>query len=228
MIGSAVTKSGQQKERWAIACDFDGTAVTEDVGDAVSIHFAGREHWQAAEDRYRTGELTFRALLSAMFAPVTASRDEVAAFARARAVLRPGLERLLAFCREEEFPFVLCSAGLDVYILPVLERLPPALRTHLGLRCNLAHCSPAGLTVEFLDDGGGCGRCGFCKGTVVDELKARGYRVAMCGDGSADRCAAKKADLVFARGRLPRYCEELGIPYTRFETFDDVLSALKA
>jgi 2-hydroxy-3-keto-5-methylthiopentenyl-1-phosphate phosphatase len=43
------------------------------------------------------------------------------------------------------------------------------------------------------------------------------------GDGSADRCAAERADLVFARGRLPGYCDELGIPYTRFETFDEVI-----
>jgi 2-hydroxy-3-keto-5-methylthiopentenyl-1-phosphate phosphatase len=215
----------QATERWAVACDFDGTAVTEDVGDAVSIHFAGRAHWQAAEDRYRARATSFRALLLDLFAPITASREEVAAFARERAVLRPGLERFLAFCRERSYPFVLCSAGLDVYIEPVLERLPPELAAHLALRCNRARFTPRGLEVLFHDDGGGCGNCGFCKGTVVDELKKQGYRVAMCGDGSADRCAAKKADLVFARGRLPRYCEELGLDYTRFETFDDVLAA---
>jgi 2-hydroxy-3-keto-5-methylthiopentenyl-1-phosphate phosphatase len=79
--------------------------------------------------------------------------------------------------------------------------------------------------VTFHPIRGGCGRCGFCKGAVVDELHEHGYRVAMCGDGSADRCAAERADVVFARGRLPRYCDELGVPYLRFETFDDVISA---
>jgi 2-hydroxy-3-keto-5-methylthiopentenyl-1-phosphate phosphatase len=220
---------GEQRgdDRWAVVCDFDGTAVTDDVGDLVAIHFGGYENWRAAEDRYQAGELTFGALLSAIFAPITASPAEIAAWAARRAAFRPGLERLVARCREAGQPFVICSAGLDVYIEAVLDKLPPELRGHVQLRANRALCSPAGLTVEFHGNGaaGGCGRCGFCKRTVVDELRAAGYRVVMCGDGSADRCAAERADLVFARGRLPRYCDEIGLRYTSFETFDDVLAA---
>jgi len=204
-------------------CDFDGTAVTEDIGDQVSIHFAGHAAWRAAEDRYRAGETTFAELLQAIFAPITASADEIAGWARRRAVLRTGFERFVARCREAGIPFLLVSAGLDVYIHAVLERLPRELHAHVEVRSNRALCSPDGLTVEFHGQGGGCGRCGFCKGTVVDELRARGHRVAMCGDGTADRCAAEKADLVFARGRLPHYCDELGVRYTPFEDFDEIL-----
>jgi 2-hydroxy-3-keto-5-methylthiopentenyl-1-phosphate phosphatase len=210
---------------WAVVCDFDGTFVTEDIGDRVSTHFASPDQWQEAEDRYHRRELTFGQLIQAIFAPITATREEIAAFARARADLRPGLERFLDDCRARGRPFVLCSAGLDVYIEPVLERLQPALREHLQLRCNRATCSPEGMAVAFHPTRGGCPRCGFCKGGVVEELQERGFKVVMCGDGSADRCAAERADLVFARGRLPHYCDELGVRYQRFETFDDVLAA---
>lgn len=210
---------------WAVVCDFDGTAVTEDLGDAVSIHFGGYRAWREAEDRYRDGQLAFGELLESIFSPVTATREEIARFARERAVLRPGLERFVAACRAEGRPFVLCSSGLDVYIEAVLERLAPDLRAHVEVRANHAACSPEGMRVRFHGDGGGCGRCGFCKGTVVEELRARGHRVAVCGDGTADRCAARQADLVFARGRLPRYCDEMGVPWTPFETFDEVLAA---
>jgi 2-hydroxy-3-keto-5-methylthiopentenyl-1-phosphate phosphatase len=208
-----------------VVCDFDGTAVTHDLGDAVSIHFAGYDAWRTAEDRYRAGELSFGELLQAIFAPITASREEIAAFARARAVLRPGLERFVAACRAADRPFVVCSAGLDVYIDAVLERLSPELRRHVDVRANRARCSPAGMELVFHGDGGGCGRCGFCKGTVVEELRQAGYRVVVCGDGTADRCAAERADLVFARRRLVDHCRELGVPYLPFETFDDVLAA---
>jgi 2-hydroxy-3-keto-5-methylthiopentenyl-1-phosphate phosphatase len=211
---------------WAVVCDFDGTAVTEDIGDRVAIRFAGHDVWRAAEDRFRAGEITFARLLEAIFGPVTATREEIAAFAREAAVLRPGLERLVAACRDAGRPFLLVSAGLDVYIEAVLERLPADLRAHVEVRANAATCSPAGLAITFHGAGGGCGRCGFCKGTVVDELHARGYRVAMCGDGTADRCAAERADVVFARGSLVRYCEQDGIPHTAFETFDEVVRAL--
>jgi 2-hydroxy-3-keto-5-methylthiopentenyl-1-phosphate phosphatase len=207
-------------------CDFDGTAITEDLGDQVAIRFAGYDWWRDAEDRYKAGEFPFSTLLARIFAPVRASREEIAAFARARAVLRPGFERLVAECRERQRPFVICSAGLDVYIEAVLERLAAPLRHHLEVRSNRAACSPEGLRVTFHGEGGGCGRCGFCKGTVVDDLRGRGYRVAVCGDGTADRCAAQRADLVFARGRLPRYCDEMGVPWRPFETFDEVAAHL--
>jgi 2-hydroxy-3-keto-5-methylthiopentenyl-1-phosphate phosphatase len=211
---------------WAVVCDFDGTATTEDIGDRVAIHFAGYEAWRRAEDRFKAGELSFAELIEAIFARVTASRDEIARFAREIAVLRPGLERFVAACRDARRPFLLVSAGLDVYIEAVLERLAPEVRAHVELRTNRATPSPAGLTVAFHGAGGGCGRCGFCKGTVVDELHARGHGVVVCGDGIADRCSAVRADLVFARGRLVGYCEEEGIRHTRFETFDEVLAAM--
>jgi 2-hydroxy-3-keto-5-methylthiopentenyl-1-phosphate phosphatase len=212
-------------ERWAVVCDFDGTAVTEDLGDAVSIHFAGHRAWREAEDRYAAGELDFGQLLRAIFAPITATREEIAAFARSRAVLRPGLERFVEACRAAGRPFVICSAGLDLYIEAVLERLDPALRGHVELRANRGVPSPDGLHVAFHGTGGGCGRCGFCKGTVVEELRGRGYRVAVCGDGTADRCAAERADLVFARRRLVDDCRALGRDFVPFETFHDVLAA---
>lgn len=208
--------------RWAVVCDFDGTAVTEDLGDQVSIHFAGHGVWRAAEDRYRAGELTFGELIRAIFAPITAPAHEIAAWARARAVLRPGFEAFVRRSRDAGVPFLLVSAGLDVYIHAVLERLPPELHAHVEVRSNRARCSSAGLAVDFHRADGGCGRCGFCKGTVVEELRARGHRVVVLGDGTADRCAAARADLVYARGHLPRYCDELGIPYRRFESFDEV------
>ncbi len=211
---------------WAIVCDFDGTAVTEDIGDRVSQHFAGYDVWRRAEDEYRAGAYRFDELLRRIFAPITASRDEIAAFARERAVLRAGFERLVSACRDARRPFLLCSAGLDVYIEPVLERLPPDLRAHVELRSNRATCTPGGLRVDFHgtdapDDG--CGSCGFCKGTVVRELRATGHKVLVCGDGTADRCAADAADFVFATGRLVAYCGARGIPHRPFETFDEVI-----
>ncbi len=213
---------------WAILCDFDGTAITEDLGDKVSQGFAGYHVWRRAEDEYKAGAYRFGELIKRIFAPITASRDEIAAFARAEAVLRPGFERLVAACRAAGRPFVLCSAGLDVYIEPVLERLPPNLRAHIRLRANRATCSPQGLTVDFHADDDvpddGCGNCGFCKGPVVRGLQAEGHKVVVCGDGTADRCAAEAADFVFATGRLVGYCRQMGIAHSPFETFDEVMA----
>jgi 2-hydroxy-3-keto-5-methylthiopentenyl-1-phosphate phosphatase len=210
---------------WAIVCDFDGTMLTEDLGDRVALRFAGERVYQQAEDAYRAGAFPFSALLSRIFGPITATREEIAAFARRTAVLRPGFERFLGACRDAERPFLLVSAGLDAYIEPVLERLPAPLRHHLEVRSNRATCSPDGLRIAF--HGTDCGFCGFCKGHVVQELQAAGHKVVVLGDGSGDRHAAEAADFVFARrgSSLVRYCGEKRIPHVVFETFDEVMGA---
>jgi 2-hydroxy-3-keto-5-methylthiopentenyl-1-phosphate phosphatase len=208
---------------WAIVCDFDGTALTEDLGDRVAWHFAGEAAYRAAEDAYRAGACDFGELLRRVFAPITATRDEIARFARRTAVLRPGFERFLAACREGGRPFLVVSSGLDAYIEPVLDGLDPALRAHLELRANRAVPGTGGLEVEFR--GEDCGFCGFCKGHVVRELQALGHRVLLCGDGAGDRHAADAADHVFARkgSSLVRYCRERGITHDVFDTFDEVM-----
>jgi 2-hydroxy-3-keto-5-methylthiopentenyl-1-phosphate phosphatase len=213
---------------WAIVCDFDGTALTEDLGDRVALHFAGEENYRLAEDAYRAGGVAFGALLSRIFAPMTAARAEIAAFARAHGVFRPGFERFLAACRDGGRPFLLVSSGLDAYIEPVLERLPAELRGHLELRANRARTSAAGTVIEF--HGADCGFCGFCKGEVVRELQGRGHKVLVCGDGSGDRHAAEAADAVFARhgSSLARWCAQRGIRHEAFETFDEVMARFPA
>jgi len=215
---------------WAVVCDFDGTALTEDLGDKVSQHFAGYQAWRLAEDEYRTGAFSFGTLLRRIFEPITASREEIAAFARHSAVLRPGFDRLVAACRSAGRPFLLCSAGLDVYIEPVLELLPATLRSHVEVRANRASCSPQGMAISFhpapAEDG--CGNCGFCKGAVVRELRAVGHKVLVCGDGTTDRCAADAADFVFATRRLVGYCRSQGIAHRPFETFHDVIEHFPA
>jgi 2-hydroxy-3-keto-5-methylthiopentenyl-1-phosphate phosphatase len=213
---------------WAIVCDFDGTALTEDLGDHVAFRFAGEDHYRAAEDAYRSGAYPFGALLARIFAPITAPRDEIAAFARANAVWRPGFERFLAACREGGRPFLIVSAGLDAYIEPVVAGLPPHLAAHVEVRANRALISSAGTEVAF--HGEDCGFCGFCKGNVVRELQAAGHKVLLCGDGTGDRHAADAADAVFARrgSSLVRYCAERGIRHEVFETFDEVIARFPA
>jgi 2-hydroxy-3-keto-5-methylthiopentenyl-1-phosphate phosphatase len=213
---------------WAILCDFDGTALSFDLGDQVALHFAGEASYEAAEARYRAGELPFGALLQAIFAPIRASRDEIAAFAVAKAEWRPGFLQFLSACAEARRPFLIVSAGLDAYVEPVVAGLPAPLRGHVQVRANRAACSPAGMTVAF--HGPDCGFCGACKGLVVEELQRAGHKVLVLGDGSGDRCAARAADFVFARAgsSLVRWCAEQAVPHRTFTTFHEVMEAFPA
>jgi 2-hydroxy-3-keto-5-methylthiopentenyl-1-phosphate phosphatase len=209
---------------WAIVCDFDGTALTEDLGDQIAQRYASEEAWTLAEDRFRAGLVTFGGLLEEIFSAVRVERHELEAFARARAAWRPGFERFLAACRDAGVPFLLVSSGLDVYIEPVLAKLAPTLRAHLELRANRAVLTPEGARLSFF--GEDCGFCGACKGHVVRELQGRGHKVVVLGDGSGDRHAADAADHVFARAgsSLAHACARDGLAHDVFATFDEVMA----
>jgi 2-hydroxy-3-keto-5-methylthiopentenyl-1-phosphate phosphatase len=212
--------------REAIVCDFDGTATVEDLGDVISKHFAGYDVWREAQNRYKAGEFPFDTLLRRIFEPIRVEREELAAFAREKAVLREGFVRFVEACRATGRMFVLCSAGLDLYIHPVLERLPPELRRYVQVRANRAVATRDGMQLHFPGEGTGCGHCGSCKGPIVDDLRSAGFRVVVCGDGTTDRCAALRADIVFARGKLVQYCAAQGISHVPFESFEEVIHRL--
>jgi 2-hydroxy-3-keto-5-methylthiopentenyl-1-phosphate phosphatase len=211
---------------WAVVCDFDGTATLEDTADALSIAYIGRERWQRANDRFHASEISFEGLLHEIFGPIAATPVEVRAFARAHARFRPGFERLVVGCREHGIPFLVASGGLDVYIRPALELLPSEVTDGLEIRANHAEYVPGGLALSFpwKDAPGACGACGSCKGAIVKELQAKGYRVVAVGDGNADRCMARVADLVFARGRLLEWCRREGVACEPFEVLDGIVA----
>src|SRR5439155_18111056 len=68
----------------------------------------------------------------------------------------------------------------------------------------------------------GCGACGNCKGARVREARRRGTPVVFVGDGLSDRCGAREADHVVARGALLEWCREAGMPARPFTTFADL------
>ncbi len=210
--------------RLAVVCDFDGTATLDDLADALSIASIGRERWQRANDAFHRGAISFEQLLREIFEPITASVEEIRSFAADRVRFRPGFERLVRVSRGRGLPFVLASGGLDVYIRPALDKLPPALVEGLEIRANHGEPDGRGLTLSFpyRHAPGACGLCGSCKGAIVKELQAAGHRVIAVGDGNADRCMARVADVLFARGRLQTWCHENGIPYEPFDTLDPV------
>lgn len=215
---------------WAVVCDFDGTATVDDIADALSVRFAGFERWERANEAFQEGRISFEKLLREIFEPIVATPEQVRSFTHEVTRFRPGFERLLAHCREAGVPLVLASGGLDIYIRPALEKLPRELTEGLEIRANHAEYGGSGLTLTFpwQDAPGACGTCGSCKGAIVKELQGRGHRVMAVGDGNADRCAARVADLVFARGRLLDWCRRTGVACEPFDSLDVVVERLRA
>ncbi len=60
------------------------------------------------------------------------------------------------------------------------------------------------------------------------ERLSGGRQIAYVGDGWSDRCAAKAADLVFARASLAQHLADEGVAYVPFEDMTDVREGLRS
>jgi 2-hydroxy-3-keto-5-methylthiopentenyl-1-phosphate phosphatase len=209
---------------WAAVVDFDATLVEVDIGDTLSRRFRGVAEWTAADDDHAAGRCTFAQLIERQFGGMQVDRAHLEASARELGRVRAGFAAFATRLLDAGRPVVIASAGLDAYIRPVLDALPGGLGARLELVANAAGWHQGSTTVRFVGPPG-CGRCGTCKGAVVEAVRARGHRVAYVGDGISDRCAARTADLVFARSRLIDICAEEGVACVPFTTFDDVAAA---
>lgn len=193
----------------AYLCDFDGTASPMDVGARLMARFstASRSEMAALEAQWRSGALGHRALTEAECAHLRCHADEATEFVRGFE-LDPDFP---AFAREATARGdVVCvvSEGFDFYIRLLLER---AGLGHLPLSANRLRFEGGRAWPEFPHADRSCGRCGNCKGAEVRGWRARGFRTVMIGDGLSDRCGAREADAVLARGALLEWCRAEGL-----------------
>ncbi len=209
----------------AVFADFDDTLTTKNAAQFLLKRFAP-DALQRFTTEYRSGEITFRQYQELSFNAVEATVSEMQEVAKEEIELRPGLAELLNAIDSAQATFTVASAGLDIYIEPVLQQ-------H-GLTGRNVICG----TASIKDSEGGEFRYDypFTEANAVDPcrgdwatckckaLETAGDAITVfVGDGStSDACVAPKADYVFARDRLLRICRQAGIEATPFEDFSPV------
>ena len=72
-----------------------------------------------------------------------------------------------------------------------------------------------------------CIGCGTCKMLAARRLRDAHGPIAFVGEGQSDRYGALYSDVVFAKDALVQICEQDGVPYRPWDTFDDVRGALE-
>ncbi len=201
-------------------CDFDGTVAQDDVGNRFFRTFTtDAVAWAAIIDEWFAGTLGGREVLARECALVDVDELRLAAFVDAHA-LDPAFAPFVAAVRAAGDEVTIASDGLLLYIRPLLDRHGLA---GVQARSNDARFVAGRLEPSFgTPPGEGCGRCGTCKGAVLAALAPAHARIVFVGDGLSDRCAAPRADVVYARDDLMTYCVAQGIPARPFETFEDV------
>ena len=207
----------------ALLVDFDGTACVQDVSEMLLDTF-GEPGWERFDEAVDRGEMGLREAGAHQVAMLRGSREEMLVFALPRAQLAPSFPTFVAWAEEKDLPLVLASDGFAFYIRPILE---DAGLGHLEVVTNelvfegpappsstrtVTPCAPAAERARCSP------RSGFVSATAP---------VAFVGDGQSDRYGALYSDIVFAKAALVAICELDGVPFRRWETFDDVREDLE-
>ena len=203
--------------RTAYLCDFDGTAAPADVGARLMARFstASTAQQAALEADWRSGALGHRALTEAECAFLRLGADEALEFVRGFE-LDPDFAAFVHQAAARGDQVCVVSEGFEFYIRLLLER---AGLGALPLSSNRMRFADGRAWPEFPNQDRSCGRCGNCKGAEVRAWRARGYRTVMVGDGLSDRCGAREADAVMARGALLEWCRQEGLEVARADDF---------
>jgi 2,3-diketo-5-methylthio-1-phosphopentane phosphatase len=206
---------------FAYLCDFDGTISPHDIGAAIVRRFsAGRDaEREALLAGWFEGGLGHRELTGRECELLTVSEAEALEYARTFR-LDPAFAPFAREALGRGDAVMVVSEGFGFY---VGEHLRAAGFPDLPWAANEARFEPGGrVSAAFPHRDPACDRCGNCKAQHVRRYRGRGFHTVLVGDGLSDRCGARAADTVLARGDLLAWCQRENLPHVPFEQFGDV------
>lgn len=207
-----------------LVMDFDGTMVTEDLGDVICDRLADPS-WRVWDGAWERRELPYDEAFRRAWATLRATPEELGAVVDQVSHPRRGLDAFLAEARRRFDRLVIASGGYDWYIERVLG---DTLALFDEVTCNTLVPTGGGAVVGFPHlERFGCGSCAVCKGLVCE---AQPGTVWFVGDGTSDRCAIGRVERIAAvRGStLAAGCRAAGVPAREFEGFDELLPWIPA
>jgi 2-hydroxy-3-keto-5-methylthiopentenyl-1-phosphate phosphatase len=203
--------------------DFDGTLSTRDTVDAMLERFA-EDSWESVEREWLDGKITAVECMTQQIRMVKADHVTLEGFFRS---IQLDTSFLPFYQHVSHFSKVaIVSDGLD-HAIKVATR--NAALPEIPIYANHLHFVPQGIDISFPRLNADCqAGNGVCKCAVARDLAQESSGpIILVGDGKSDACLAHRADVVFAKGSLIKYCEAQNIAYHAFQTFADVLAKVK-
>jgi 2-hydroxy-3-keto-5-methylthiopentenyl-1-phosphate phosphatase len=200
--------------------DFDGTISRTDISDAILARHARGAEWKERDLLYDAGLIGSRDLL-AWDMTLLPDDEALLSSTATEQPLDPTFPAFVEAARRWGAAIEVVSDGFGWYVSSALRRLGladlPVARAETIFGTGNGH--PA---ISFPEGHPACFVCGTCKRERVREHHRRGNVVVFIGDGMSDRYGAAHAEVIFAKGRLARLCDEEGWPYAPWTTFAEI------
>jgi 2,3-diketo-5-methylthio-1-phosphopentane phosphatase len=200
-----------------IFTDFDGT-----ITDTDSLVFLTRELGGGAAilesigQQLRANTMTLRDGITAEMATIRAPFVDAEKLLRARIKVDPDFKPFVNWCRANDVPLTVLSAGFH----EVIDLFLPATEfPELKILASRIQPRDTGWQCLFRDDSD----YGHDKAAAIQQAQRDGFHTIFIGDGLSDRASADVADEVFAKRYLAEYCRANDIACQEFQTFAEVL-----
>lgn len=198
--------------------------VTIDTAEFVLDKFASK-NWRVIEEQLERGEKTFEELLEREFAMLRVPEKEILDALDPVTHFRPNFDKMIEYCKEQRFPLVVASGGLDFCIRHFLER--KGWLNSVEIYAPKTNCTKNGLTLTFprrFDE-----RSTNFKDDLVRYYRKGGKNVAYIGNGPGDYPAARIADISFAikGSRLAALCRSGGVACKEITDFQEAVESIK-
>jgi 2-hydroxy-3-keto-5-methylthiopentenyl-1-phosphate phosphatase len=200
--------------------DFDGTIALEDTTDVILERFA-LPQWRLVEADWVAGRIGSRECLARQVDLIRARPRDLDAVA-SEIPLDPHFSDFATLCQVNAIPLTVVSDGLGQVVTAMLARAGIAVPV---LANRLVQLGADRWRLAFPHATEACrSAAGNCKCGALD--REPGTLRILIGDGRSDFCAARSADVVFAKGALAEHCQANGLVYQVFGNFAGAIALL--
>ena len=211
-----------------VLSDFDGTISTVDSTDLLLEKHAAPE-WRRIETLWEKEIIGTQECMKRQVELLDLSLSELDKFSD-NIPIEKDFPQFFYHCQSKGIPLTVVSDGLDYLIKRVLSNYITASQTEI-IANQLKVTTPNKFTLNFpfakYSCTSGCQKCHVCMNLKL--INNADFCVYV-GDGRSDFCVAEnEADLVIAKGKLLKHCQEKGInhiPFTSFSEIPKILDAL--
>lgn len=209
-------------KEFAILVDFDGTITTEDTNVKLV-----EKYWNEKIAQYYTKEskekLNYIQRVDGIYRELKVNEKEYLDLILNDINLTPGFLEFYNLVKKNNIPMAIVSGGFDNGIIPFLKK-----HGIEGIEVFANHLDFNGeyIKVDYYHnrEANCCevGYCGNCKTRHYDYFKKRYGNVIFIGDGHTDIPVAHKADIVFAKDGLLKYCKENNLNCIPWDDFYNI------
>jgi len=218
------TYYGDKSNRSIILCDFDGTISLRDVTDLLLSHF-GNAVCDELEEQWAAGIIGSQECMSKQIALMDATKEQLDAVL-SQVAIDASFKDFVKEAQDKNLTIHIVSDGLDYAIHSILKHheldFLPIFSNHL------LHDKQRSWKLEFPYANDGCIKAsGNCKCQHLGQQKKYFNTVYYVGDGASDYCVSNRVDLVFAKDKLIKFCQQNTIRHYPIEHFADIIPFLE-